>query len=391
MHGRLTSLVALLVVAIGVSAADAQTAPGPPEGATAVVDGGVVTLTWSAPTTGEAPTHYEVEMVNFGLKFDVGLDTSFTQTLDNGTYIARIRAFNGTAQGLPTPDVTFTIEVVRPPQNLTATVSGSAVTIAWDPPTSGAPLGGYLFELGVPGREAEWQFPLGNVPTFTLPLANGVYVGRLRAVGSTSVGLPTPDITFIVGPPPTGAVPFPPSGLTSAISESTVSLSWNLREDSPPATRYFVEALSPVSGALLARVDTGNPARTATFNNVPNGGYQVRVTAFNQHGFSQLSSDAIQFAIGPSTSCGTQVDPPTGLSYSQSGNFVALTWARPTTAILTGYLIEISGSVNTSFSTGSQITFIAGVIASGTYVVQVRAHDTCAVSTPTNQITVVVP
>jgi hypothetical protein len=303
-----------------------------------------------------------------------------------------VQAVNTTGAGFPSsPPVRFEIAPAGPPENFAATVTGNSVFFVWTESSTGPDPESHLIEIGIPGEETIYTVPVVGT-SGTVSLANGVYVARVKGVEADRPGTPSPDISFIVGPPPTGAVPFPPSGLVSEIIGNTVTLRWNMREDSPPVTSFLVQ-VSTAGGAPLGEIDIRSTARSVTFTNVPNGSYAVRVSAYNVHGRSQRSSATIFVAVNVGQpTCGAGLDPPTGLSYSKSGNFVALTWARPALgASVTGYLIDVTGTINTTFGTGNQSTVIGGFVSNGTYTVQVRAHDSCSASAPSNQVVITVP
>jgi hypothetical protein len=400
MHGRLTSLVAVLFVAVSVNAlAQDIPLPGTPTNLQADPGGSSVDFTWTPPTAGPVDK-YRLTMtpINDPTKA-VTVDTpgptpSHTVvSLPDGTYDAVVQAVNTTGPGFPSnPPVRFSIAPAGPPENFAATVTGNSVFFVWTESSTGPPPETYQIEIGIPGEETIYTVPGFPGTSGTVSLPNGVYVARAKGVEAERPGTPSPDITFIVGPPPTGAVPFPPSGLVSEIIGNTVTLRWNMRVDSPPVSSFLVQ-VSTSGGAPLGEIDIRSTARSVTFTNVPNGSYAVRVSSYNVHGRSQRSSATIFVAVntgGPS--CGTQLEAPTGLSYSKSGNFVALTWARPANgASITDYLIDVSGTLNTTFSTGNQSTVIGGTVPSGFYTVQVRSHDACSASAPSNQVFITVP
>jgi titin len=84
--------------------ATSSRAPGAPAGVAATVAGAMVTLTWSAPTTGAVPASYTIEagrghnLADLGV-LRVGNATRFTTTVGPGNYFVRVRAVaaDGTA------------------------------------------------------------------------------------------------------------------------------------------------------------------------------------------------------------------------------------------------------------------------------------------------------
>ncbi|MBI3400003.1 MAG: fibronectin type III domain-containing protein [Acidobacteria bacterium] len=91
-------------------------APGAPSGLTSSVSGGTVTLTWSAPTGGCAPTTYGIEAGSAPGKSDLAIvltgntSTSFVASgVAAGTYYVRVRAGNGSTIGGVSNEVIVTV------------------------------------------------------------------------------------------------------------------------------------------------------------------------------------------------------------------------------------------------------------------------------------------
>jgi predicted phage tail protein len=89
--------------------------PGAPLNLVSTVSGQDVSLTWSAPATGSAPTGYLLEAGNApGLAnlavLPLGPATSFATTgVPRGTYYVRVRAINSAATGPPSGEVAVVV------------------------------------------------------------------------------------------------------------------------------------------------------------------------------------------------------------------------------------------------------------------------------------------
>ena len=88
--------------------------------------------------------------------------------------------------------------------------------------------------------------------------------------------------------------------------------------------------------------------------------------------------------------------PPTGLSASVSGRLISLSWTPPATgATPTSYVVDvgtIAGSSNLgSFNTGSTATSVSGTVAPGRYFIRLRTKANSLLSSPSNDVVVVVP
>ena len=84
--------------------------PGAPSALVATGSSATVTLRWQAPTTGGAPTAYQIEAGSApGLAdlavVQVGTNRSFSTPVPAGTYYVRVRAINGTGIGAPSNEV----------------------------------------------------------------------------------------------------------------------------------------------------------------------------------------------------------------------------------------------------------------------------------------------
>jgi predicted phage tail protein len=93
----------------------APTLPGLPGQPAAVVAAHAVTLNWTAPAAGPAPSHYVIEAVdgsdNVLLTVNTGnASTTFSHSsVPAGEYRVRVRAANGAGLGLPSTAVHITV------------------------------------------------------------------------------------------------------------------------------------------------------------------------------------------------------------------------------------------------------------------------------------------
>src|SRR6185503_7431672 len=145
----------------------------------------IVTLNWTAPATGAAPTFYVIEAgsipgaSNLASIQTTGSGTSFSTTaIGSGSFFVRVRAGNSAGLGGASNEIVVTLGSTPtiapgPPGNLRVQVSGSAVTLTWDAPTSGAAPTTYVGRAGSsPGGSNLANFSTGN--TLTSLLATGV-------------------------------------------------------------------------------------------------------------------------------------------------------------------------------------------------------------------------
>jgi hypothetical protein len=179
--------------------------------------------------------------------------------------------------------------------------------------------------------------------------------------------------------------PAQPTGLSSSVNGSAVTLTWQPGAGGGPVAAYRLEVGS-VSGASDLLV-TQTPSNVLGAAGVPDGQYFVRVRAVNSAGASAPSSEII-VRVG----C---VAPPTApinvVAQVAPGRFVTLSWTPVGEA--TDYLVEAG-----SFSGGADLALIptpapslAGVVPAGTYFVRVRARNACGASATSSEVVVQVP
>jgi hypothetical protein len=206
----------LTIAGRSVSVAQGQppppSAPGAPGQLAASVSGSNVTLTWSPPESGGAPTTYVIAAGSASgwsnlAHFATGSTlTTFTAIdVPPGMYFVRVGAQNATGSGPPSNEVTLTVGqscTAAPPSALQYTVSGSLVTLTWAPAAGGVAPTSYLVEAGTSVALTDiGTFNTGwPTTTFAAHAPPGVYFVRLRAATPCGVSAPTTDIVIVVQP-----------------------------------------------------------------------------------------------------------------------------------------------------------------------------------------------
>jgi hypothetical protein len=294
----LTALV-LLAVFLGVVAgpATAQPAvPGAPANLQAAVSGNTLSLTWTPPSTGGAPTGYTLVARTAAsgpvlAAIPVGNVTSFAATGPNGVFVISMQASNASGAGPESSAVTVTLPTVPPapgaPTGLVASAAGNTATFTWNPPSSGGVVANYLLSAGVtPGFAvplATLPLPGGSTSTVVPGVPAGTYYIRVVAQNAGGTSAPTNEAVLTVAGP---AAPGAPTMNTPTGSGSTLNLSWTPGGGGAP-TSYVLTALT-TGGAVIASVPLS--ATAAAFANVPNGTYVLQVVAVNAVGASPASN-----------------------------------------------------------------------------------------------------
>jgi glucose/arabinose dehydrogenase len=183
--------------------------------------------------------------------------------------------------------------------------------------------------------------------------------------------------------PDTPALPAAPS-LTTSVSGSTVSLSWQGGAGGGPVLTYQLEAGSSPGAADLMIVETTGTELVVP--DVPPGKYYVRVRGSNSSGLSDASLE-IPIRIG----CAGAPSVPSGLTATVQSGVVTLAWNPVGEA--SGYLIEAGSAPSlTNVAVIPVGTASISVPApSGTYVVRVKAVTPCGITAASNEVEIVVP
>lgn len=182
------------------------------------------------------------------------------------------------------------------PSGLTATASGSTVTLTWLAPTGTDPVYVYIIEAGSsPGAANLANFSTGtNVTTFSASgVGAGSYYVRVRASDRIVTSAPSNEALLVVGGG--GActsAPGAPTGLATAASGSTVTLTWSAPGAGCAPSSYLLQAGSAAGLSNLANSNTGNTSTSYIAQGVGAGTYFVRILAANAFGQSAASNES---------------------------------------------------------------------------------------------------
>jgi hypothetical protein len=176
----------------------------------------------------------------------------------------------------------------NPPLGLTASASGSSVTLSWTAPDAGAAPTDYVIEAGsAPGLADLANFSTGDAVTvFTASgVGAGRYYVRLRSANAAGRSTPSGETLLIVG----GACGGAPT-LSSQVVGSTVTLQWTATGG---AGSYQLEAGSVSGSSNLVNVDTGSAQTTFIATGVGAGTYFVRIRASTSCGRTAPSNEVV--------------------------------------------------------------------------------------------------
>ena len=275
------------------------------------------------------------------------------------------------------------------PTSLTATSSGSNLTLTWNAPSTGDPVTSYSIEAGsASGVTNLANLPTGNSATTfsTGGVPNGTYFVRVRASNGTGISPPSNEVVLVFGSNPCTAAPGPPGSLSgTAGAGGTIALSWSAPAGNP--TSYVIEAGSVSGLSDLANNDLGSAATSMTRTSIGDGTYFLRMRARNACGVS-VPSNEITVAVG--RGCSAAPGVPRNLAGTASATGMTLGWTA-STGSPTSYVVEAGSASGSSDllnrdSGGAAATFTATGLVSSAYFVRVRAKNVCGVSAPSNEV-----
>ena len=172
----------------------AQT-PGAPQGLTSAVTGNTVTLTWSAPGSGGAPSSYIVEAsVVPGGPVVASLPVAGTSltvpNVPSGNYYVKVRALNGSGAGAPSSEVLVSVSGGCPgpplPPALLVRSVGLQATVSWGPSGGCAPTTYTMFAGSAPGLSDVTVVNAGGQLGLGATAPPGVYY--VRVLGTNAYG-----------------------------------------------------------------------------------------------------------------------------------------------------------------------------------------------------------
>ena len=189
-------------------------APTAPSGLAGAVAGSMVTLYWTAPSSGDPVASYVIEAGSSAGSRDLAnfttgsVATSYVATsVPAGSYFVRVRATNTGGASTPSNEIVVTVTgsterlAPGPPTNLSASVSRATIVLNWTVASSGGVPASYILEAGsTVGAANLANFNTGSAATsFTATdVANGTYFMRVRATNAVGTSAPSNEVVVTV-------------------------------------------------------------------------------------------------------------------------------------------------------------------------------------------------
>jgi hypothetical protein len=181
-----------------------------------------------------------------------------------------------------------------PPTNLQSSVAGNLLTLSWQAPST--PPVGYVIEAGTAsGLSNIATVPVGTSTSLTVPVPNGTYFIRVRAIYAGGLSAPSNEVTVTIG---SGCAPPSAPTLTVTVSGTTVMLSWSVPASGSAPFVFTLLAGSSTGTSNLANLPLGG---VTSFQAIaPPGTYYLRVVASNACGTS-VPSNEVTAVVGMPT------------------------------------------------------------------------------------------
>lgn len=254
--------------------------PAPSNLAASVV-GNRVSLTWTAPTSGQA-TGYVLEggvapgSILASLPTG-GTGTTFSFDAPTGIFYLRMHAVSASGRSPASNEVMIRVNVPTPPSTptgLLGLVNGSTLALAWkNTTTGGAPTSMVLDVSGA----FTGSLPFGMADTFSFAgVPPGSYTFAVRTANAAGTSGPSAPVTLTFPGGCSGA-PQTPTNFAVTRTGSLLSISWDLPSAGPAPTSYLLK----VSGAIATSLPLTARSISGT---VPPGTYNLSVVAVNACG-----------------------------------------------------------------------------------------------------------
>jgi len=270
--------------------------PGQPRDLSAIPGNGLVTLTWTPPSSnGGSPITSYIVTNNYS-EGTVTFLTAVSATvsgLTNKSYDFSLVAITAVGNS-PTPAIyNGVIPFTTPsaPTGVLATVGNSKVDLSWNSAISnGSTITDYRIEIS--GNLSTWATfaTVSSGVTYKLvsPLTNGItYYFRVITISSNAGNSP---LSSIVNATPIGE-PEAPRNVTATSRNAEATINWSapINDGGRPITSYSVTSSS---GSFQVTTANGS-TRTATISGLTNGtAYTFRVIATNIIGPSTASDES---------------------------------------------------------------------------------------------------
>ena len=292
MNGTGPGNVATVTIGVGALPTTAQ----PPTGLfVSSVVGNIVTLRWTPPGSGLAPTSYKLEggvspgQVLASLPI-AGTAPIYTFAAPTGAFLVRVHTISGASTSGPSNEIPLVVGLpVAPsaPANLLGLVNGSSLTLAWRNTFGGGAPASHILDVS---GSINTSLPLGPGNSFSFSgVPAGTYTLSLRATNAGGASGSSNPVTLTFPSACSGAPGTPENFLAYKVG-TTVFVVWDPAATGPAPTGFVLN----VTGAFAGSFGTTGRAMSSP---VAPGTYNVSVVANNACGTS--AATAVQSVTVP--------------------------------------------------------------------------------------------
>jgi fibronectin type 3 domain-containing protein len=287
------------------------------------------------------------------------------------------------------------------PTNLSATVSGTQVSLSWTASSDNVGVAGYQILRSTTNGTGYAQIATSNSNSYTnIGLTAGTtYYYVVRAYDtSNNVSTNSAQAQATVPIPSDVQAPTTPSNLSATPSGTQIALSWTASTDNVGVSQYLIER-APSAGGTFVQIATSNTAVYTNTSLSQNTTYYYRVRAQDAASNTSAYSSTAQATTATGTPTPDTQNPttPTNLSASASGTQISLTWTASTDNVaVSGYQIlrsPTSGGPYIQIATNNTNSYTNTSLTVGTtYYYVVRAYDAAGnISTNSSQAQATTP
>ena len=368
MHSTVPARAAcLLIVAIClaflpfISLQAAGLAPAAPDNLTGSIDNGVASLSWTVPADDDTVEGYNI-YINDSYTNTVRTNSFSTEVQPDTLYSFKVvafdevpRRFSPASSVLTLPESLVPDDLTIPPSvptGLTGDVSGTNVSIAWEPSTDDEAVRGYNVY-----RDNRYLTTVSS-PSYSGSNEEGVshswYVVAVDirtnfSARSSRIVLPDP------GPVDTTIAPSVPTSLSGEVesgpSSDTVTVTWQAATDDQAVAGYNIYRNRQYIGTRFSTEYTGSTDAGSS--------NRFAVVAFDFDGNFSASSESVTLPMGteeinPRTPPSVPVDLAGDTTTNGGQTQVQLTWTPSTSTVaVTGYNIYRNNDYRTTVFTNA--------------------------------------
>jgi hypothetical protein len=359
-------------------------APGSPTHVVAVAGVGSASVSWSAPTTGLAPTSYRVVATNGATCTSVTTSCVVTGLLYGTYYTFTVTATNaaGTSPAsLVSNPITPSESVPGAPTRVVAVAGEGSARVSWSPALANGSLVTLYVVTALPGGAT---CSTAGTSCLVTGLTNGLtYALRVTARNALGTGASSAPVAVT----PRVASPPAPVGVVVRRASDALIVAWSAGLANGVAVRGYVVS---VSGGGTTRT-CATTATTCTVSGLVNGvAYRVVVSA---RGASSAAETVVRALVAPAGHPSAPV-----VFHSARGRGVVIVYVHPPTALngapvayyqylLTGTLLR--GRWTVQPIKGRTVIVLRGLRLATAYVVRVRAVSVGGASPASRPVRVV--